>query len=168
MTLAENLVTEARTWRGTRFVHQGRLKGVGVDCAGFIALVAQNAGVANVDIPSDYKPQEDGVAMMTLLSQHLDFVATEDVQPGDVLALCDEALRYPDIPRHLAFVTDVKDTTMFIIHASERGVREHRTNEHWRNRIHSVWRLKDAGAIQTKVPRTRGKKAGRTRSRAKS
>lgn len=160
-TLAENIVTEARSWKGTKFQHQGRVKGLGVDCAGFIGEVAHNVGLVQVDIPHDYKPQEDGTAMMGLLSQHLDFVATEDVQPGDVLALCDEALRQPDIPRHLAFVTEVKAGTIFLIHASQHGVREHRTNEHWRKRIHSVWRIRDAGTVQKKVSRARGKKASR-------
>jgi hypothetical protein len=160
MTLADQLVTEARTWRNTPFLHQGRLKNLGVDCAGFIGEVAKNVGI-EVEIPHDYKPQEDGTAMMGLLSKHLDFVSTEDVQPGDVLALIDEALRFPDIPRHLAFVTEVRAGTIFLIHASEHGVREHRTNEHWRKRIHSVWRLKDAGT-KKKAPRTRSQKAKRT------
>ena len=140
--LTDNLVSEARTWRNTPFLHQGRLKGLGVDCAGFIALVAQNVGIT-VDIPSDYKPREDGRAMMQLLSRHLDFIPTEEVQPGDVLALCDEALRDRDIPRHLAFVTQVTEKTLFIVHASERGVKEHRMNSHWNARIHSVWRIRE-------------------------
>lgn len=141
--LAERVVAEARSWKNTPFLHQGRLKGLGVDCAGFIALVAQNVGLTQVNIPHDYKPQEDGTAMMQMLSEHLDFILTQDVRPGDVLALCDEALRFPDIPRHLAFVTEIRDTTMFIIHASERGVKEHRTNGHWLSRIHSCWRIKE-------------------------
>lgn len=165
MTLAENIVTEARTWRNTAFLHQGRLKGLGVDCAGFIGEVAKNVGL-QVEIPHDYKPQEDGTAMMALLSQHLDFVETAAVQPGDVIALCDEALRFPDIPRHLAFVTEVRDTTMFIVHASRHGVREHRIDSLWRKRIHSVWRLKNDLQSTGKIERTRAKKAGRTRSRA--
>lgn len=143
MTLAEKIVTEARTWKGTAFLHQGRLKGLGVDCAGFIALVAHNAGLTYVEIPNDYKPQEDGVTMMRLMSQYLDFVPTEDIQAGDILALCDEALRFPDVPRHLAFVTEVTPKTNFIIHASQHGVREHRMNSHWNKRLHSAWRVKE-------------------------
>lgn len=143
MTTAENIVTEARTWLNTPFRHQGRLKGLGVDCAGFVALVAQNAGLTYVEIPSDYKPQEDGTAMMRMLSEYLDFIPTEDVQPGDILALCDEALRFPDVPRHLAFVTEVTEKTTFIVHASRHGVREHRMDAAWNKRIHSAWRIKE-------------------------
>ena len=139
--LAARIVEEARTWRNTPFLHQGRLKGLGVDCAGFIGEVAQNVGIS-VEIPNDYRPQEDGTAMMRLLSKHLTFIEMKDVRPGDVLALCDKALRNPEIPRHLAFVTEVKDTTIFIIHASERGVREHRTDGFWLRLIHSCWRIR--------------------------
>lgn len=143
MSIAENIVEEARSWKGTPFIHQGRLKGKGVDCAGFIGEVARDAGVLNVNIPHDYRPQEDGTAMMRLLSEHLDFIPTEDVRPGDVLALCDEALHDKDIPRHLAFVTEVRAGTIFIIHAAREGVVEHRTNMRWRERIHSCWRVRD-------------------------
>lgn len=140
-TLAQRLVDEARTWKGTSFLHQGRLKGLGVDCAGFIGEVARNVGIP-VDIPSDYKPQEDGTVMMRLMSQHLDFIETKDAQPGDVLALSEETGRAPDVPRHLAFVTEVTEKTAFIIHASRHGVREHRMDSAWNRRVHSAWRIK--------------------------
>lgn len=143
MTTGERIVAEARTWRNVPFLHQGRTK-LGVDCAGFVALVAQNAGLTYVQIPSDYKPQEDGTVMMRLMSQYLDFVPTEEIRPGDILALCDEALRNPEIPRHLAFVTEVTEKTTFIVHASQHGVREHRMNSAWNRRINSAWRIKDA------------------------
>lgn len=142
MTLAENIVTEARTWKGTRFVHQGRIKSVGVDCVGFISEVAKDAGVLNLDIPSNYRPHEDGEIMLRLLNEHM--VLVDEMEPGDVIALCDEALQKPDIPRHLAFVTEVKPHTVFIVHASSAGVREHRIDGLWRRRIHSIWRLKSA------------------------
>lgn len=139
--LAQRIVEEARSWKGTRFQHQGRLKGQGVDCAGFVAIVAKDAGL-NVDIPADYKPREDGTVMLRLLNEHMELIPTEDRQPGDVIALCDEALRDPDIPRHLVFVSEVRDHTTFIVHASEKGVLEHRVNSWWLKRVHSCWRLK--------------------------
>jgi hypothetical protein len=143
MTLQERIVEEARSWLHTPFRHQGQVKHVGVDCAQFVALVAKGAGLP-VEIPANYRPREDGTVMLKLLNEHMEMVPLEEVQPGDVLALCDEALRDPDIPRHLVFVTDVTPKTLFIIHASERGIREHRTDSRWRARIHSAWRLKNA------------------------
>lgn len=141
MTLQERIVEEARSWNGTRFQHQGRIKGRGVDCANFVALVAKGAGLP-VEIPANYRPREDGTVMLRLLNEHMELITLEEVQPGDVMALCDESLRDPEIPRHLVFVSDVTPKTIFVVHASEHGVREHRTDSHWRKRIHSVWRLK--------------------------
>jgi NlpC/P60 family putative phage cell wall peptidase len=141
MTLAQQLVHEAETWIGTRYQHQGRIKGLGVDCVGFISEVAKDAGVSNLEIPNDYRPNEDGVVMLQLLNEHMAMVPTDEMQPGDVLAFCDEALQKPDTPRHLAFVQDVTPNTVFIIHASAHGVRRHRIDSAWRRRIHSTWRI---------------------------
>lgn len=141
--LAQRLVEEARSWKGTRFQHQGQLKGIGVDCANFVALVARDAGIKDVNIPNNYRPREDGTVMLRLLHEHMEMIEQDQMQPGDVLALCDEGLKHKDVPRHLVFVSDVTPKTIFIVHASEAGVREHRTNLHWIARIHSVWRLKE-------------------------
>lgn len=140
--LSQRLVEEARSWKGTRFQHQGQIKGQGVDCANFIALVARDAGVKDVNIPRNYRPREDGTVMLNLLREHMEMIEQEDMKPGDVLALSDEGLKHPDIPRHLVFVSEVTDRKTAIIHSSEAGVREHRINNHWRSRIHSVWRLR--------------------------
>ena len=140
-TLASKIVEEARTWKNTPFKHQGRLKRLGVDCVGFISEVAKNAGVKGIEIPNNYRPHEDGAVMLQLLKSHLKPV--RKMQAGDVLALSDEMLRDPDIPRHLAIVTELTSATTYIIHASERGVVEHRMNQHWHSRVHSIWRVKE-------------------------
>lgn len=153
--LHQRIITEARSWLGTRFSHQGRIKGVSVDCAGFIHGVAFAAKPLKVDdvgfileigekleIPNNYHRREDGVEMLRLLNEHLDFVENDDARPGDILTLCDPALREPDVPRHLVFVTEINPNLM-IIHASERGVVEHRCNSHWKSRIHGCWRLRE-------------------------
>jgi hypothetical protein len=140
--LASKIVAEARTWRNTRFQHQGNIKGIGVDCVNFISEVAKGAGIEGIDIPQNYRPHEDGTVMLQLLREHMELVSEGDMQPGDVLALCDVAGREPDVPRHLVIVSNVTPKTVFIIHASEAGVREHRTDSSWLRRVHSVWRIK--------------------------
>jgi len=142
MTLADKIVSEAETWIGTPFRHQGRLRGLGVDCAGFISEVAKNAGVSDVDIPANYRPREDGTIMLQLLKDHMKHVPKDKIKAGDVLALCDEALREPEIPRHLVIVKDVTLEAIFIIHAAASGVKAHRLNTAWKKRIHSAWRVR--------------------------
>jgi cell wall-associated NlpC family hydrolase len=41
-------VTEARTWVGTPFKHQGRTKGVGVDCLGIVLGVAEELDIVRL------------------------------------------------------------------------------------------------------------------------
>ena len=43
------LLTEARSWLDTPYHHQGRLKGVGVDCIGLIIGVAHALNLSEFD-----------------------------------------------------------------------------------------------------------------------
>lgn len=45
MSQDAKLLTIARSWLGTPFQHQGRLKGVGVDCIGLVIEVYREAGL---------------------------------------------------------------------------------------------------------------------------
>lgn len=57
MTTRQNVVAEARTWLRTPYHHQGRIKGVGVDCAMLLCEVYEAVGlIPHVD-PSPY-PQD--------------------------------------------------------------------------------------------------------------
>jgi len=68
-------------------------------------------------------------------------VPREEIMPGDVLALIDESLREPEIPRHLVIVTST-EPNLYLIHAAHNGVVEHRANKRFQDRIHSCWRVK--------------------------
>ena len=43
--IRQQITKEARSWIGTPYQHQSRVKGVGVDCAMFIAEVGNNLGL---------------------------------------------------------------------------------------------------------------------------
>ena len=47
-------VDEAISWVGTPYHHQGRVKGGGVDCGQFLALVFEGAGITPEIVPEDY------------------------------------------------------------------------------------------------------------------
>lgn len=87
--------------------------------------------------------------MLQLLRKHMTLVET--MQPGDVLALCDEALREPDIPCHLAIVTEIRPHTSMIIEAGQKCVVEHRMDTHWLKRVHSIWRINEQGHRSSSV-----------------
>jgi cell wall-associated NlpC family hydrolase len=142
MTTKEEFIQIARSFAGTPFQHQGHIKHVVIDCAGFIAEVARESGaVPDVNFEQNYRRQENGAQMLSLLRDYMDFVEGE-AEIGDVLALCDEHLRHTDVPRHLMILTE-KEPYWKAIHASERGVLEHRLDARFKRRIHSAWRLRN-------------------------
>jgi hypothetical protein len=138
---AEKLITEAATWIGTPFQHQGQLKGIGVDCAHFIDICTSRAGYPGTEMPHDYHIIEDGSLMLQMLDQsRLELVPYSQRTRGHIIAFCDEAVRYPDKPRHLAFISEVTRATTFIMEVGRRGAVRHRLDGWWQKRIHSIWR----------------------------
>lgn len=48
--IREQIVASARSIIGTPYVHQGRVKGVGVDCVGTILIVAKELNLTQFEI----------------------------------------------------------------------------------------------------------------------
>ncbi len=132
-----DIVAEARTWLGTRFHHQGRLKGVGVDCAGLVAGVAESLGLPVQD-RTDYTRQPDGQMLEETCDQQLDRIPVADIQPGDVLLM-----RFDEEPQHLAIVGDYALGGLSIIHAyaQARRVVETRLDDGWLSRVVVAYRF---------------------------
>jgi cell wall-associated NlpC family hydrolase len=60
MTEAEQraaVVAEAQSWRGTKWHHEARLKGVGVDCGQYLIAVFSAVGLVEVFEPEHYDMQ---------------------------------------------------------------------------------------------------------------
>ena len=57
--MRDQIIEAALTWAGTAYHHQARVKGVGVDCAQFIAAVAEETGFLppGTKIPYNYSPE---------------------------------------------------------------------------------------------------------------
>lgn len=108
MATAQDVVAEARTWIGTKFHHQARVKGAGVDCAGLVIMVAQSLGLTDFDI-TDYGRIPDGVTIRDLLDEHMDRVP--EALPGDVMLF-----RYTLLDQHMA-IRAALDGRPTIIHA---------------------------------------------------
>lgn len=52
----ERVIAEAHSWLRTPYHHQGRIKGVGVDCATLLCEVYHAAGVTPFIDPTPYEP----------------------------------------------------------------------------------------------------------------
>lgn len=136
----EKIVTAARRWLGTPFHHQGRVKGVGVDCAGLVIGVACELGIMDIDV-TGYGHRPDDREMERLVRAHLDEIPLAEVAPGDVLLLLIDGH-----PQHLGILTDPGSGSgagVGLIHAyaPARKVVEHRIDEVWASRIVAAFRF---------------------------
>jgi NlpC/P60 family putative phage cell wall peptidase len=123
MTVARAAVVAAgRTWLGTPFHHQGRMKGVGVDCVGLVIGVAQALELSDFDL-TGYGHRPDSREMERLCRAMMRRVAFARARPGDVLLF-----NVDGQPQHLAFKTDAG---MLHAYAPQRRVVEHRIDDSW-------------------------------------
>lgn len=108
----DDVVNTARSYVGTKFVHQGRLRNAGIDCLGLLICVGREVGVASAyPDPRDYKLAPDTDAMRRGLCAHLMPVPFSERQLGDVLWF-----RAPLSPQHLGIISKLEPLT--VIHAS--------------------------------------------------
>lgn len=136
-----NIVHCARSWIGTRFLHQGRLKQSathkgGVDCLGLLIGIATElqltdaAGKPLTDYDDTHYTHTPNTSML------LHWLATLlKPKPVTQLSAGDVALfRLDGNPQHLAIIADGKTGGLNLIHsyAQARKVVEHELDEHWK------------------------------------
>ncbi len=133
MSIRDDIVKEARTYLGTPFVHQGRLKGKGIDCIGLIADVGKTLNLINYD-NTTYSRQPDGKFLLAEMNKIFEVVETDKMQSGDIVLFWVKNLKYP---QHVGILTDYG----FIHTNSYVGkVVEHRLAEEHRKRIVKVYK----------------------------
>jgi NlpC/P60 family putative phage cell wall peptidase len=132
------LIEAARHYLGTPFTHQGRMRGVGVDCVGLVACAAADAGIELPDVPRSYGRTPDGSLERELARYCERVLHVGLVQPGDLLLFRIYSLR----PRHVAIVTQAEPLAMIHAYQGADTVAEHLVDDWWRARLHSVWRLR--------------------------
>jgi NlpC/P60 family putative phage cell wall peptidase len=132
-----DVVAEARTWIGTSFQHQGRLRGVGVDCVGLVIGVARALGLADGWREQPYRkfPSEDFTR--AVLGAHL---VPVDGAPrlGDVALI-----RWRNTANHMAVIGDAA-APFSLVHAYyvPGRVVEHRADTDWCSRIVALYRYR--------------------------
>ena len=143
MTIAENIVTQARTWMGTPFHHQARLKGKGCDCLGLIVGVVDELGLKDKNGVAlaaydevTYSREPDGAYLTEKLTGLLEEVPIAEARAGDRALF-----KVRENPQHLAILTDYEGT-LGMIHcfAQARRVVEHRLDAEWQSRLIKVFR----------------------------
>jgi NlpC/P60 family putative phage cell wall peptidase len=127
------IVAKAREYVGTPFHHQGRLKGVGVDCIGLVVCTYRDLELSHKD-SLGYSKFPDGKTLEAGLTQSLDRIPVEEAVPGDVLVF-----RMRAHPCHIGIKTDHG-----VIHtyAGLGKVVEHRIDDFWQRRLCAAYRLR--------------------------
>lgn len=132
----EEFIEELRTWVGTPFHHQGRWKGLGVDCAGLVVMPLANLGVKEA-LKADnrtYKHRPGHQLLLERLLMIADEIPASEIQPGDIMAFT--IYKYP---QHLA----IKSYGDKVIHVTEdSGVLEEYLSDMWKKRLIGVFRLR--------------------------
>lgn len=137
LELRRELVREARTYIGTPWHHQGRLKGVGLDCLGLFICIGMSHNLVWHD-SGGYDRMPDGVMLLREIRKSMDEIQIKDAVSADALIF-----KFGREPWHVAMVTDIG-----IIHANGRGpkmVVEHSLNDYWTSRICNAFRVRQKG-----------------------
>lgn len=83
------IVSEARAWLGTPYLHQGSCLGVGCDCLGLVRGVWRGLYGAEPEAPpaygQDWAEARGDERLRDAALRHLRPVALGDIAPGDVL-----------------------------------------------------------------------------------
>ena len=113
--MRKDIVDCARSYIGTPYQHQARLKGVAVDCIGLLMCVGRDLGYLPPGFDyNDYSRVPDGVLLKERLDKHLIPIEKEEMQPGDVVCVA-----FGKHPQHVGILGDYPyGAKLSIIHAA--------------------------------------------------
>lgn len=131
-----DLVTEARTWIGTPYVHQQAVKGAGCDCLGLIRGLWRARYDAEPEAIPAYsadwaEPQGEEVLWQAALRHLLD-VSDHSMVSGDVLLF---RMRAGSVAKHLGLLAQTGAAPSFIHAYAGHGVIESPLSAPWARRI---------------------------------
>ena len=139
------IVERARVYIGTPYIHNGRLLGVGVDCAGLLACVWGDLGVVVDDPGSVPAGQDNFEGMLAGIAAHATLV-TGYMLPSDVIVF-----RSRLMPNHVGILAEgypaQGNGLPTMVHAYGGGavqrVVESPLDPRWMSKMHSVWRYRN-------------------------
>ncbi|MEJ0027319.1 MAG: hypothetical protein WDN01_14940 [Rhizomicrobium sp.] len=140
--MATDVVSVARAWIGTPYVHQASAKGAGCDCLGLLRGVWRELHGEEPEDPPPYSPDwaeaTGRETLYTALARHLTEIDRAALAPGDV-ALFRMARRGP--AKHCGIVGE-RDGAPTLIHARQnRRVSEEPFSSFWRAKLAYAFRL---------------------------
>lgn len=134
------IVSEARSWIGTPYVHQASVKAAGTDCLGLVRGVWRALFGEEPEVMPAYTPDwgEAGGEELLMGRAGRFLLAVADEVPGDVLIF---RMRSGAVAKHMGILAQTGDEASFV-HAYDRhGVVESPLSSPWRSRIAGRFRF---------------------------
>ncbi|MBQ2263477.1 MAG: C40 family peptidase [Loktanella sp.] len=129
------VISAARGWIGTPYLHQGAAKGVGCDCLGLLrGLWRELHGAEPEPVPaytSDWSEPQGAELLWKAALRHMP-AATGPIQPGQVLLF---RMRAGGVAKHLGLVSATGANPAFIHAYSGHGVVESPLSAPWARRV---------------------------------
>ncbi|MBD3662938.1 C40 family peptidase [Sulfitobacter sp. TSTF-M16] len=130
------IVSAARGWIGTPYVHQAAAKGAGCDCLGLVrGLWRDLKGQEPEVVPAytvDWSEPQGDERLWAAAARHLKAKTVQDEAPGDVILI---RMRQGGVAKHLGVQARVGPTASFIHAYVRHGVVESPLSAPWRRRI---------------------------------
>ncbi len=144
MSIQEQIVQEARKWKGTPYKHQGKTMGHACDCAGILIGISQTL----LDYKDNFDYRYGHNPINWTLKKELDNFpglickdTNTDMELGDIALM---SLEMDKIPHHVGVISIYSERSFGLIHcySSIGRVVEHRMNEVWQSRILELYKYK--------------------------
>lgn len=130
------IVTAARAWIGTPYVHQASIKGSGCDCLGLLRGVWRDIiGPEPERIPAytrDWSEPQGDERLLRAGLTHLRRKTLTDAAPGDVLLF---RMRDGAVAKHIGVQAEVGQSPSFVHAYSGHGVIESALSAPWARRV---------------------------------
>lgn len=124
----------------TPYRHQGRLKGVGVDCIGLIVCVANELNLFDLKNDStNYRMIPDGKFLMLKARENLEQIQINEIETGDILVMT-----FDKEPQHFAFYYKQNEEE-FIVHSYSqiKKVLIQRYDDRWKEKTNFAFKFKE-------------------------
>ena len=141
--IAEQFLAEAKSWLGTAYHHQGRLKKSdvhkgGVDCIGLVVGICRELGMDNIvrADKTDYSSHPTGNRLALVAGDHLKMIDIQNRQPADILLF----KTFKD-PQHVGILTE--DNSFIHCNSSAGKVVQQPLSKTWERMLTHVFRFKN-------------------------
>ncbi len=134
--MRHRIVSCARGWIGTPYLHQAAVRGLGCDCLGMLRGVwAEVTGTALIAVPiytPDWSEPQGDEVLLQAARRLLVAKTVSNAEPGDVVVF---RMRAGAVAKHVGLQADAGQSPSFIHAYQGHGVVENALTPPWQRRI---------------------------------